>query len=298
MEGKLERYVKIGFRASFSISYRYPIACEELSSIIRLFYSTLPKPLHSILFQDALFAFHLLPEMQTQSAVSAAYKLIQSIEAALPKQKKVMAVKEFKQAMVAHKRRKKCQQEDRELVELPQDILLHLFSFLDMQSLVSAGMVCRSWNAAASDNCLWQAHFFTYFEDKDTECRDKFHVSSMHMTDLKHSAPTDAADRSLYNFKNAFRRKYRVSPSLRYKHNRAYCGRCNTLVWLSNLKCPNIHVESRSLYPIMKPILAADQVAYFLFDGLPPSFIDNESSESDEEAGLKLWAYPKELVNV
>lgn len=45
--------------------------------------------------------------MQTRSAVSAAHHLAQSAEASLPKQKKSVAVTEFKQAMVAHKRRSK-----------------------------------------------------------------------------------------------------------------------------------------------------------------------------------------------
>lgn len=48
--------------------------------------------------------------MQTQSAVSAVHLLLQSVEAALPKQKRNMAVTEFKQAMVAHKRRSKAHQ--------------------------------------------------------------------------------------------------------------------------------------------------------------------------------------------
>jgi hypothetical protein len=47
--------------------------------------------------------------MQTQNAVSAVHLLLQSVEAALPKQKKNMAVTEFKHAMVAHKRRSKAQ---------------------------------------------------------------------------------------------------------------------------------------------------------------------------------------------
>lgn len=47
--------------------------------------------------------------MQTQAAISAANGLLHSIEAALPKQKKVLAASEFKQAMVAQRRRRKVQ---------------------------------------------------------------------------------------------------------------------------------------------------------------------------------------------
>jgi hypothetical protein len=50
--------------------------------------------------------------MQTCTAVSAAHLLHQSAEAALPKQKRNLAVTEFKHAMVAHKRRYKARQEE------------------------------------------------------------------------------------------------------------------------------------------------------------------------------------------
>lgn len=51
--------------------------------------------------------------MQTSKAVSAAHLLHQSAEAALPKQKRNLAITEFKQAMVAHKRRYKARQEEK-----------------------------------------------------------------------------------------------------------------------------------------------------------------------------------------
>lgn len=51
--------------------------------------------------------------MQTTNAVSAAHLLLRSAEAALPKQKRNFAVAEFKQAMVAHKRRCKALQEEK-----------------------------------------------------------------------------------------------------------------------------------------------------------------------------------------
>ena len=51
--------------------------------------------------------------MQTRNAVSAAHLLLQSVEAALPKQKRNLAVTEFKQAMVAHKRRCKAHHEEK-----------------------------------------------------------------------------------------------------------------------------------------------------------------------------------------
>lgn len=51
--------------------------------------------------------------MQTRNAVSSAHLLLHNAEAALPKQKRNLAVKEFKHAMVAHKRRCKTRQEEK-----------------------------------------------------------------------------------------------------------------------------------------------------------------------------------------
>lgn len=49
--------------------------------------------------------------MEASSAVEAANLLLQAADSVLPKQKKGMAAKEFKLAMVAHKRRWKGMQQ-------------------------------------------------------------------------------------------------------------------------------------------------------------------------------------------
>ncbi|GJZ10487.1 hypothetical protein Tco_0545246, partial [Tanacetum coccineum] len=113
MEGTYNnRYRKLTIEDSLNRICHYPSACRELASIIKQSYSKLPKTLQSLLFQDTLIAIRLLPRMQTQTAVSAANALIQSVESALPKQKKVQAVTEFKKAMIAHKRGSKARQNE------------------------------------------------------------------------------------------------------------------------------------------------------------------------------------------
>lgn len=52
--------------------------------------------------------------MQTGYGISLANALLQAAEAALPKQKKALAVSEFKHAAVAYKRRSKSQQDEGE----------------------------------------------------------------------------------------------------------------------------------------------------------------------------------------
>ncbi|TQD81591.1 hypothetical protein C1H46_032829 [Malus baccata] len=165
MSKPLERYQKLVLKESLPKIHRYPFACRELSLILRGAYKKFPKNLQSLIFQDTLTAFRLLPEMQTRNAVLAAHLLLQSGEAALPKQKKNLAVAEYKNAMVAHKRRTKARQEEKVSgsTQLPQDVLVHIFGFLDMQSLASVGLVCWSWNIAASDNHLWETQYATFF---------------------------------------------------------------------------------------------------------------------------------------
>ncbi|KAH0978850.1 hypothetical protein GBA52_006027 [Prunus armeniaca] len=77
--------------------------------------------------------------MQTRNAVLAAHLLLQSVEATLPKQKKNAAVTEYKNAMVAHKRRTKARQEEN----------------------------------AASENNLWRAQYTTFFGNSDNDAMIK-----------------------------------------------------------------------------------------------------------------------------
>lgn len=62
MTSPSERYQKLGLRESLQKCYRYPIACKELSFILREAFHQIPKSLQSIIFEDTLLAFRLLPE--------------------------------------------------------------------------------------------------------------------------------------------------------------------------------------------------------------------------------------------
>uniref|UniRef100_A0A9I9EHS7 F-box domain-containing protein n=1 Tax=Cucumis melo TaxID=3656 RepID=A0A9I9EHS7_CUCME len=152
MSNPLERYHKLSLIDSLGKSYSYPLACKELSFLIRGAFIKLPKNLQSLIYQHIITAFHLLPELE-KIWVAFGYG--------------------------------SCQ--------LPQDVLLHIFRFLDVQSLGSAGLVCRSWNVAADDEYLWQLQYTTFFgcpddnskpiNDKDSE--DDFASSSTPHVDWK-----------------------------------------------------------------------------------------------------------------
>uniref|UniRef100_A0A0R0ENH2 F-box domain-containing protein n=1 Tax=Glycine max TaxID=3847 RepID=A0A0R0ENH2_SOYBN len=261
----------------------YPIACRELSFILREAFHQFPKNLQSIVFQDTLSAFRLLPQhghvdtcnvqniehstgvvsvsntdtdacripdtptIQTQSAVSAVHSLLQSVEAALPKQKKNVAVTKFKHAMVVHKRR--CS------LQLPQDILAHIFSFLEMKSLVSMGLVCWSWNIAANDNHLWEKQYVALYGNRAKPKPAKLiegkndglllePVDTRIITDWKESV------KGAYTFDFDIGALARILTT-----NRGYCGHYKSVVWLNNAKCPNAHFGISEIQDI-RPVTA------------------------------------------
>ncbi|KAG5004946.1 hypothetical protein JHK86_029085 [Glycine max] len=238
------------------------------------------------------FAIHRLPRHplrlpsppRTQSAVSAVHFLLQSVEAALPKQKKNVAVTEFKHAMVAHKRRCKAHQVEKGSLPLPQDILVLIFSFLDMKSLVSVGLVCRSWNIAANDNHLWEMQYVALFGGRAKLVEGKNNRLLLEPIDT----------RIITDWKEAVKGAYTGALSRILTTSRGYCGHCKSVVWLNNSKCPNVHSGISEIQDI-KPVTAFQAVEYVLEDSL--SVTSSSDSDSDSEGGTvsRLWAYPKHI---
>ncbi|CAN8244522.1 unnamed protein product [Cochlearia groenlandica] len=250
---------------------QYPLACNELSSIYEMGYSQIPKNVKALIFRDTLSAFRLLPLVNTSAAVSAANNLIKSLEAVLPKQKKNLAIVEFKQAKVALKRRNKSQdEEDLDLPSLPQDVLIHIFSFLDVSSLASSSHVSRSWNLATYDVSLWRSLFDIHF---------KFNHKV-----LIHIQPC-------VDWRKAFKMAYIADYSSKrlrpWASGRGYCGDCDTIVWHNNLRCPNKQCRLKSEKRPLELVTTRQVVNYLL--GIVSS---DDESESDDETIPGLWAYP------
>ncbi|KAM0938414.1 putative F-box domain-containing protein [Dioscorea sansibarensis] len=278
----MKRYEALGMEEALSRSYDYPSACQELALILRCAYNQLPKTLHSLLLRDTLAAFRLLPVMQTSHGLSAANLLLQAAEAVLPKQKKALAVSEFKHAVVAHKRRYRAHQHGGSM-QLPQDILIHIFKFLDMHSLITSSSVCWAWNAAANDNALWRLQYSLFFGSNGI-----FGKSSEQNRSIKDECPQANLD-----WKKEFCRKYTGNSSWRLKSNRAFCGHCKSIIWLSNITCDRPHhcatVEIKQF--ITKPLAPFKVVEYLLGETMLAS--SSSDSESDSEASTlpRLWAY-------
>ncbi|KAF7147860.1 hypothetical protein RHSIM_Rhsim03G0195700 [Rhododendron simsii] len=293
---QLERYEKLGIGESLPRVYQYPIACQELSSILRGGYSQLPKNLQSLVFQHTLTAFRLLPQMQTQKAISAANLLIQSAEAVLPKQRRVLAATEFRHAKIAHKRCCKDRQEGS--THLPQDVLVHIFGFLDLQSLLCAASVCWLWNSAASDNYLWHLQHVSYFGDS-SDClkgralqRCEMLENDEHMR-LQEEVTTETC---IY-WREAFIKAYKGNSFKTHTSYRGFCERCHTIVWLSKMKCYNQQCRLNSKKQQITPISTEQlQIVEYILDGAVCEVPSSESdTDSDEETTSKLWAYPRHL---
>ncbi|XP_050221881.1 F-box protein At5g52880 isoform X2 [Mercurialis annua] len=282
MSNSMERYQKLEFKEGLSRIHHYPSACKDLSLILREAYNKIPKNLQSVVVQDTLFAFRLLTEMQTSGAVSAAHVLLQSAEAVLPKQKKNLAVKEFKNAVVAHKRRLKARRDEQSTTDLPHDVLLHIFSFLDMKSLVSAESVCWSWNLAATNDQLWESQYAIFFGNK---------LKTRELTHLQDDTVAGAGIES----KEAFKRAYLGNSSKRLTSNRGFCSQCDTIVWLDNMKCCNRDHEADSDNQQIVPV-SPHQVIDYLLNGSSILYSSDSESESEEELLCSLWAYPRHFA--
>ncbi|KAL3714228.1 hypothetical protein ACJRO7_006207 [Eucalyptus globulus] len=291
MSTAAERYRKLGLRGSLATVHRYPIACKELSFILRAAYHELPKNLKSVVLDDALAAFRLLPEMKTQSAVSSATLLAQAADAALPKQKKNMVLTEFKHAKIAHKKQRKTRQEDIDSSQLPQDVLLHIFSFLDFPSLIAAMLVCWSWNYAASDNSLWQTYYTRVFPRADNSLKTK-HQQNRSLFDDQQDTPTPEETAMPYiDWREAFKRSYIANSRRKIIFDRGYCRHCKTVVWLNGINCSN-HGGAKSSNNEIKPV-SPQQVVDYLLGDFCSSDSDDGDSDSDDQSVSRLWAYPK-----
>ncbi|KAG1346503.1 F-box protein [Cocos nucifera] len=294
-----ERYEELELAEALSRSYDYPTACRELGLILRLAYAKLSKSLQSLVFRDTLSAFRLLPQVQTGNGISSANILLQAAEVVLPKQKKALAVSEFKHAVVAHKRRSRAH-EDGGSMQLPHDVLVHVFSFLDMRSLVTASSVCWAWNSAASDGTLWQLQYSLLFGEYDVSCLQTGKL--VQAKDVVFHQGIERVDAMTnLNWKEAYKRKYLGNSSFRFTSNRASCIRCKSIIWLSNMARARSHhchkLENQRVK--IRPVSANKVVNYLLGETeLTMSSSESDDSDTDESTNhgkrlLKLWAYPR-----
>ncbi|KAG0518898.1 hypothetical protein BDA96_09G216700 [Sorghum bicolor] len=273
--GAAERYREMRIGAALSRPWDYPTACGELAALLRLGYADLPKAAQALVASDVLLAFRLLPDVQTGYAVSTANVLLQAVEVALPKQKKAQAVSEFKHSIIAHKRRSRVQQNSGS-PDIPQDILVHIFSFLDMHSLVAAGLVCWSWNSAANDNKLWKMNYSIFFGLSHLSCNN-IPVSGVHYS------MNSVSDYPSFSWKESFHSKYEECASWKFASNRAFCAHCRSVIWLSNLTCASPHhcPKNRQDEVKLRPLLP-DTVAKYILHVEDLAASSSESDDTDD----------------
>ncbi|XP_074575789.1 F-box protein At5g52880 [Curcuma longa] len=287
-----KRYEELGLAEAISRPHDYSAACHELALILRLAYAHLPKNLQSVVFQDTLSAFRFLPEVQTGYGISSANALLQAAEAALPKQKKALAVSEFKHAAVAYKRRSKSQQ-DEGSINLPHDVLVHIFSFLDVRSLVSASLVCWPWNSAATDNGLWYMLYSNLFDCHNMVPDEEQDNKLVHENEDGHARTNPVIN---VDWLKAFRRRCKGGLSWKLLPTRVICGHCQSMIWLSSISCRAEHkcLKNGNQKLNLRPMLPNKIVDYLLGNIELEASSDSDDSDSEDLSQLhKLWAYPR-----
>ncbi|KAK6131797.1 hypothetical protein DH2020_034455 [Rehmannia glutinosa] len=223
-------------------------------------------------------------DRKTQSAISAANSLLQSAEFAFPKQKRALAVTEYKHAVVAS------------LTLLPQDVLVHIFSFLDVQSLVSASAVCRPWYTAARDNHLWKSLYATFFYKSDNFTKHSgFKMHGMTKNDDKIHPLDDIGNGVGFDWRCAFKTAFKETCYRKFKTYRGYCLSCCAIVWLSSNKCSNELSTKEGINHQIMPISTQQIVDYVLYGGLLSESSSDSDSDTEDVSVFKLWAYPRQI---
>uniref|UniRef100_A0ACD5TEL6 Uncharacterized protein n=1 Tax=Avena sativa TaxID=4498 RepID=A0ACD5TEL6_AVESA len=290
----VKRYTEMGIAAALSRPWDYPTACSELAELLRHGYADLPKAAQALVAGDVLIAFRLLPDVQTGYALAAANGLLQAVEVSLPKQKKSQAVSEFKCSAIAHKRRAKVQEEPGP-PHIPHDVLVHIFSFLDMRSLVAAGLVCWSWNSSANDNKLWKKNYSLFFgiSNGSSNSTPLSSVQNGHGLVVQNSADPVFHDPEL-NWKEVFHNKHAEHINWSSASNRAICRQCRSILWLSNLTCAAPHHCPKNGKDEAKlmPLLPYAVACYILnAHDRPSSSSDGDDTDSDSEDNVprRFW---------
>ncbi|CAN6443931.1 unnamed protein product [Victoria cruziana] len=299
----LERYKGIGVGEGLSRGVDYPWTCKELSFILRDVFPNALKPLRELIFHDTLSAFRFLPQVQTSRGLSSASLLLQAAEAVLPKQKRALAVSEFKHAVVSYKRRSKHQNDEEGSLLLPLDVLVHIFTFLDIRSLATVGLVCQSWYSASNDDKLWKAQYSILFGDpKRLHESNGLNRKGTCSLDLHQDEKLDDYIAE-FPWKDVFKKIFVGKSASKLVSSRGYCARCKSVIWLSNVARSGIHCESgRGSHPSKVKPISPNQVVYYII-GESLSESSSSESESDSEENLfadvklpKLWAYPRHIA--
>lgn len=290
-----KRYERLALTDALQRTYDYPAACEELSAILRISYSKLPKDLQSRVFNDTISAFRRLPQVQTSYGMSSATILFQAADATFSQQRRKLASSEFKHAAVAHKRHYKTHH-DGGSAQLPQDVILLIFGFLDMRTLATASLVCWAWNSAASDNMLWRSQYSLLFgkyrgggckEQTDEQHRDK-NVTVPHQN-IENADPMPGV-----SWREAFKTKYMGDPSWKFTSKRVFCRHCASIIWLSSMTsdtadhCPNRGTEKCKIKPLSPDVVASYLIGHISLKG----WFSYGDSDSEEGSTIGFWLYP------
>ncbi|MCD7469476.1 hypothetical protein HAX54_008531 [Datura stramonium] len=157
-----------------------------------------------------------------------------------------------------------------------QDVLVHIFGFLDLKSLVTASLVCRPWSVAASDNHLWQ---------------------SIHISFSGSQSDNPNIIRLTYDLficvavlTQEFQEKVTSEGLLQ-----AVQFNC---LQLSNSKCCNeCYGKITDRHQII-PVSLEQIVEYVIDESIPSLDSDSDSDDSVDSSFFKLWAYPRRFENM
>lgn len=273
------RYQSLKLRDAISRRNDYVEACKELQGILKAVYKSAPKPLQSILYEDVVHAFRSLPEMENKQQLEAARLLLQTVEDVFPKQRRASAALQHKIAMITWHRQFKYPEPLPECSQLSGDTLLHVFEYLDPQSLAIASAVCRTWNVAATDNALWCNQFKSLFAAKGSLEPQEVPVGFWYETFKAFIDIKEHREKLFFS-------------------NRAFCSVCQKVLWLVEPHWKPVKGMCVANKKIHFPhSMSLSQVVRYVERSVTPKASDySSSSDSDDDStqnSFRLWQVRK-----
>lgn len=151
---------------------------------------------------------------------------------------------------------------------LPEEVLLQIFSFCDILSLVNLNLVCKKFHELINDNLLWKNKYQLNFNNLiSTEYQNSFKTYFKNEYNLfKNWCEFRCKDKSI-NFQRFIR-------SFSYHDNIIYSGFFNGNIGYYNL----LTNEIKKLTAHLDQVIAIDVDKDFLISGSgPPYWLDRES---------------------
>ncbi|OEL26043.1 hypothetical protein BAE44_0012939, partial [Dichanthelium oligosanthes] len=143
---------------------------------------------------------------------------------------------------------------------------------------------------------LWKMNYSLFFGLCHLSCNGIPVSAVRDSRDLVQSSMDLVSIEPNFSWKESFHSKYAEYTSWKFASNRALCGRCRSVIWLSNLTCASPHycLKNGRGEVKLRPMLPDTVAKYILHDDdlAASSSESDDTDDSDRENGHpRFWTF-------